>query len=208
MTSSRKDGQDNMSTPFNVVVMGTGSVGKSALVVQFTTNTFVEDYDPTVEDSFRKDVMVDGKTSVLDILDTAGQEEFESLYDRWVRPAHGFLLMYSLTLKATFEEVQVLKDKIVRIKDTLAEATGGEEANIPMVLVGNKCDLEQDREVTREEGQAVADKWGCCFFETSAKTKKNVHECMHQLIRDIRKERPNKPEVSKKKGIFSSCTLL
>jgi len=204
MAGTRK-GEDQ-SVPFNVVVMGTGSVGKSALVVQFTTNTFVEDYDPTVEDSFRKDVVVDGITSVLDILDTAGQEEFESLYDRWVRPAHGFLLMYSLTLKATFEEVQVLKDKIVRIKDTMAEANGSEEAVIPMVLVGNKSDLEEDREVTHEEGKAIADKWGCTFYETSAKTKKNVHECMHQLIREIRRTRPeNTKTAGKKKGF---CTLL
>jgi len=201
----RNKRSDESIVPFNVVVMGTGSVGKSALVVQFTTNTFVEDYDPTVEDSFRKDVLVDGKTSVLDILDTAGQEEFESLYDRWVRPAHGFLLMYSLTLKATFEEVQVLKDKIVRIKDTMAEATGTEEAVIPMVLVGNKCDLEQDREVTYEEGKAIADKWGCAFFETSAKTKKNVHECMHELIREIRNTRPESNKPPKKRTF---CTLL
>jgi small GTP-binding protein len=204
MAANRKTGVDSM-LPFNVVVMGTGSVGKSALVVQFTTNTFVEDYDPTVEDSFRKDVVVDGKTSVLDILDTAGQEEFESLYDRWVRPAHGFLLMYSLTLKATFEEVQVLKDKIVRIKDTMAEANGSEEAVIPMVLVGNKSDLEEDREVTHEEGKAIADKWGCAFFETSAKTKKNVHECTHQLIREIRTTRPDSTKKQKKKAF---CTIL
>lgn len=196
---SLKNRGDDHLVPFNVVVMGTGSVGKSALVVQFTTNTFVEDYDPTVEDSFRKDVLVDGKTSVLDILDTAGQEEFESLYDRWVRPAHGFLLMYSLTLKATFEEVQVLKDKIVRIKDTMAEANGQEEAVIPMVLVGNKCDLEDEREVKYEDGKSVADKWGCTFFETSAKTKKNVHECMHQLIREIRNSRPEASLEGKKK---------
>jgi len=202
--SSRNRGDDHLD-PFNVVVMGTGSVGKSALVVQFTTNTFVEDYDPTVEDSFRKDVLVDGKTSVLDILDTAGQEEFESLYDRWVRPAHGFLLMYSLTLKATFEEVQVLKDKIVRIKDTMAEANGQDEIVIPMVLVGNKCDLEDEREVTYEDGKSVADRWGCTFFETSAKTKKNVHECMHQLIREIRNSRPQASVERKKK---SFCEIL
>jgi len=202
---SLKNRGDDHLVPFNVVVMGTGSVGKSALVVQFTTNTFVEDYDPTVEDSFRKDVLVDGKTSVLDILDTAGQEEFESLYDRWVRPAHGFLLMYSLTLKATFEEVQVLKDKIVRIKDTMAEANGQEEAVIPMVLVGNKCDLEDEREVKYEDGKSVADKWGCTFFETSAKTKKNVHECMHQLIREIRNSRPEASLEGKKK---SFCEIL
>jgi len=202
---SLKNRGDDHLVPFNVVVMGTGSVGKSALVVQFTTNTFVEDYDPTVEDSFRKDVLVDGKTSVLDILDTAGQEEFESLYDRWVRPAHGFLLMYSLTLKATFEEVQVLKDKIVRIKDTMAEANGQEEATIPMVLVGNKCDLEDEREVKYDDGKSVADRWGCTFFETSAKTKKNVHECMHQLIREIRNSRPEASLEGKKKNF---CEIL
>jgi len=204
MSDTNKRGQEQ-SVPFNVVVMGTGAVGKSALVVQFTTNTFVSEYDPTVEDSFRKDVVVDGTSSVLDILDTAGQEEFESLYDRWVRPAHGFLLMYDITLKATFEEVQILKDKIVRIKDTLAESNGQTEVEIPMVLVGNKCDLAEEREVSLQEGQSVADKWSCPFFETSAKTKKNINECIHELIRKIRQTIPETQEKKKKK---SFCNLL
>lgn len=176
----------------SVVVMGAGAVGKSALVVRFTTDTFVEDYDPTLEDNYRKEVNVDGEDTTLDILDTAGQEEFQSMHDRWVRPANGIVLVYSITNKDTFDEVKTLKSKIKRIKDTVREMeTDGEKLQsfIPIILVGNKCDLTDEREVEQEVAKAVADEWGAPFYETSAKTNINVEACFHQLIREIKKSK-------------------
>lgn len=89
--------------------------------------------DPTIEDSHRKQVAVDGEVSMLDILDTAGQEEYESMQDQWFRTGEGFLMIYAITNKKSFLEISRLRDKILRIKDKSA---------VPMVLMGNKRYLE------------------------------------------------------------------
>jgi len=193
----------------SVVVMGAGAVGKSALVVRFTTDTFVEDYDPTLEDNYRKEVTVDGDCTTLDILDTAGQEEFQSMHDRWVRPANGIVLVYSIINKDTFDEVKTLKTKIKRIKDTVREMEGEEKQQsfIPIILVGNKCDLVDEREVEQAAAKAIADDWKVHFFETSAKTDINVERCFHQLIREIRLSKSGCSDgKGAKKKVF--CVLL
>jgi len=193
----------------SVVVMGAGAVGKSALVVRFTTDTFVEDYDPTLEDNYRKEVNVDGEDTTLDILDTAGQEEFQSMHDRWVRPANGIVLVYSITNKDTFEEVKGLRKKIQRIKETVREMAGDEKLQsfIPLILVGNKCDLVDEREVLKTEAMQLAEnEWKVPFFETSAKTNINVESCFHQLIREIKKSKNDNHSNGPKQK--SACCLI
>lgn len=82
------------------------------------TDNFLDEYDPTIEDSYRKQVMIDDETALLDILDTAGQEEFSSMQDQWMRDGKGFLLVYNIISRPTFDEIHVLYDKILRTKDT------------------------------------------------------------------------------------------
>jgi GTPase KRas protein len=154
--------------------------------------------DPTIEDSYRKQVIIDEETALLDILDTAGQEEFSSMQDQWMRDGKGFLLVYNITSKPTFEEVQVLHDKILRTKDA---------DKVPMVLVGNKCDLKDERQVEYSEGSELAKQWNCPFFETSAKLKLNNEACFFELVREIRKfEKQNQSKVAAKKK--SKCIIL
>ncbi|TNN02977.1 hypothetical protein fugu_000006 [Takifugu bimaculatus] len=81
---------------YKVVVLGSGGVGKSALTVQFVTGTFIEKYDPTIEDFYRKEIEVDSSPSVLEILDTAGTEQFASMRDLYIKNGQGFILVYSL----------------------------------------------------------------------------------------------------------------
>ena len=83
---------------YKVVVLGSGGVGKSALTVQFVTGTFIEKYDPTIEDFYRKEIEVDSSPSVLEILDTAGTEQFASMRDLYIKNGQGFILVYSLGL--------------------------------------------------------------------------------------------------------------
>merc|ERR1719253_2467128 len=106
--------------------------------------------------------MIDDETALLDILDTAGQEEYSSMQDQWMREGKGFLLVYSITQQSSFEEIEQFKDKILRAKDM---------DKVPMVLVGNKCDLENEREVSVEQGKKLAAEWGCPFMEVSAKER-------------------------------------
>eukprot|EP01121_Diplochlamys_sp_Union-15-3_P013890 TRINITY_DN4375_c0_g1_i2.p1 TRINITY_DN4375_c0_g1~~TRINITY_DN4375_c0_g1_i2.p1 ORF type:complete len:174 (+),score=44.67 TRINITY_DN4375_c0_g1_i2:50-571(+) len=163
---------------YKIVVIGDGGVGKSSLTVQFVQSQFVEEYDPTIEDNYRKQVLVDDETVLLDILDTAGQEEYSAMRDQYMKTAQGFLLMYAITNRRSFEEIQKFQEDILRIKDL---------DKVPLVLVGNKADLEEERQVTVAEGEEKAKGYDCPFFETSAKTRVNVENGFFQLVREIKK---------------------
>jgi len=186
------NGQQN----YRIVVLGSGGVGKSALTLRLISDEFAEEYDPTIEDSYRKQVMIDNKAALLDVLDTAGQEEYASLQDQWIREGDGYLIVYSITNKSSLEEANQLHEKIERIRDS---------ETFPAVLVGNKCDLVSERQVTKADGQAKADGWSCPWFETSAKTKTNCEDAFYQVVKEIRKAKEVPGKVQPKKGL---CTLL
>ncbi|KAF9424527.1 hypothetical protein HW555_000338 [Spodoptera exigua] len=120
-------------TEYKLVVVGAGGVGKSALTIQLIQNHFVDEYDPTIEDSYRKQVVIDGETCLLDILDTAGQEEYSAMRDQYMRTGEGFLLVFAVNSAKSFEDIGSYREQIKRVKDA---------EEVPMVLVGNKCDLQ------------------------------------------------------------------
>eukprot|EP00052_Salpingoeca_macrocollata_P013112 m.102558 g.102558 ORF g.102558 m.102558 type:complete len:184 (-) comp18782_c0_seq3:98-649(-) len=180
---------------YKLVVLGSGGVGKSALTVQFVQGIFVEKYDPTIEDSYRKQVDVDGTQCMLEILDTAGTEQFTAMRDLYMRNGQGFVLVYSITAQSTFNDLSELREQICRVKDS---------DKVPMLLVGNKCDLEDERVVSRSQGEELAKKWLCHFFESSAKMKTNVMEVFADLVRLINSQAPTTTKSAKKGG----CVLL
>jgi len=196
-----------MSNVYRVVLVGVGGVGKSCLTIQFIADRFVEDYDPTLEDSYRKQVTVDTEECLLDIFDTAGQEDFSAVRDQYMRTGDGFLCVYSVTLRNSFEEVANFHEHILRVKDV---------ETIPFVLVGNKADLEGQRVVSKEEGDKMAQRLNCKFLESSAKTKLNVHESFHELVREVKEyKRKHEAQVQtpvaeqkKKKSLFGTCLLV
>lgn len=181
---------------YKIVILGSGGVGKSALTVQFVQGIFVEKYDPTIEDSYRKQVEVDGQQCMLEILDTAGTEQFTAMRDLYMKNGQGFILVYSITAQSTFNDLQDLREQILRVKDT---------DDVPMVLVGNKCDLEDERVVGKELGKSLANQFNCSFMETSAKAKINVNDIFNDLVQQINKKSPEKKQSKKKK---STCNLL
>ncbi|CEI95490.1 Putative Small G-protein Ras2 [Rhizopus microsporus] len=165
---------------FKIVVLGDGGVGKTALTIQLCLNHFVETYDPTIEDSYRKQTVIDGFACILEVLDTAGQEEYTALRDQWIRDGEGFLIVYSITSRSTFETADKFKQQIVRIKEV---------ESIPLILVGNKCDKVIEREVSRDEGFIKAHELHCDFIETSAKTCTNVERAFYSVARQIKQAR-------------------
>ena len=111
-----------------------------------------------IENSYRKQVNIDDETCMLDILDTAGQEEYSAMRDQYIRSGQGFVIVFSITSKSSFESLPSFHDQILRVKD---------EDTFPVVILGNKCDLEKDREVPFNEGKAFADSIEAPFYETS-----------------------------------------
>ncbi|KAI8047574.1 ras-like protein 1 [Gilbertella persicaria] len=163
---------------YKLVMVGGGGVGKSALTIQFIQSHFVDEYDPTIEDSYRKQCVIDSETALLDVLDTAGQEEYSAMREQYMRNGEGFLLVYSITSRMSFEEISTFYQQICRVKD---------RDYFPMVLVGNKCDLETDRQVSSQEGRDLAKTFGCQFIETSAKQRIHVDDAFFEVVRDIRR---------------------
>ena len=123
-----------------------GGVGKSALTIQLIQNHFVDEYDPTIEDSYRKQVVIDGETCLLDILDTAGQEEYSAMRDQYMRTGEGFLIVFAVNNAKSFEDITAYREQIKRVKDA---------EEVPMVMVGNKCDLPT-RSVDMQQARDVA----------------------------------------------------
>lgn len=175
---------------YKIVVFGAGAVGKSALTVQFVQGYFVPDYDPTIEDSYKRVIDVDSQNVHLDILDTAGQDDFAPMRTGYMRQGKGFIIVYAIDDRASFEEVEVFHRDLIRTKGT---------AGIPIVICGNKCDLEEKRVVSKTEGEEMADRLGAIFLETSALANIHVDDAFKTLVREIKKrDAPKEKPVESK----------
>lgn len=162
-----------MAKARKLAVVGSRSVGKSSMTVRFVEDHFVESYYPTIENQFSKTIEYKNQEYAIEILDTAGQDEFSMMSEKHLIGVHGYLLVYSVTSRQSFMMVEVIRDKILN-------AIGNE--NIPLVLVGNKSDLEFQRQVEVSEGRALAKKFGCPFGELSVKENINVNTVFETLI--------------------------
>ncbi|XP_055381370.1 GTP-binding protein Di-Ras2 isoform X2 [Condylostylus longicornis] len=160
----------------NVVVFGAGGVGKSSLVLRFVKGTFRESYIPTIEDTYRQVISCNKNICTLQITDTTGSHQFPAMQRLSISKGHAFILVYSVCSKQSLEELRPIWDLIKELK-------GQDITQIPVMLVGNKCDESAElREVTQTEGQAEAASWGVNFMETSAKTNHNVTELFQELL--------------------------
>lgn len=155
---------------------------------------YVESYDPTIEDSYRKQIEVDGRACDLEILDTAGVAQFTAMRELYIKSGKGFLLVYSVTDESSLQELVALREQVQRIKDS---------DDVPMVLIGNKCDLEEDRKLSIEDGIKVSKEWGeVPFYETSARYKTNVDDAFVDVVRQImRKEAAFSAEKKQQKDL-------
>lgn len=193
-----------------LVVIGGGGVGKSTLTIMYTQNFFISTYDPTIEDTYRRQVDVDNQIQLLQILDTAGQEEYSVMRDGWFRNGDCFLLVFSATSRRSFDELEAFRTQLLRVKDkdSLKDTIG-------LVIVMNKMDLKDEHQVTEDEAEEKAREWGVPLVKASAKTGHNVKECYEELVREHRHclavaESPETRSLAeKRRNVFKSmCTIM
>lgn len=168
--------------------------------------------------------MVDDEVALLDVLDTAGQEEYSAMREQYMRTGEGFLLVYSINNRQSFEEIKTFQQQILRVKD---------KDYFPIIVVGNKCDLDTERKVSQQgastriiyvfllvgggllsltvysfrftaEGEELAAEFGCKFIETSARTRINVENAFYDLVREIRRYNKEMSSYPSGSGAFGS----
>ncbi|KAI5637290.1 ras family domain-containing protein [Phthorimaea operculella] len=195
-----RPGPPNENLPtVKLVVVGDGGVGKSAITIQFFQKLFVTDYDPTIEDSYIQHTEVDGQWCILDVLDTAGQEEFSAMREQYMRKGDGFLLVYSVTDSQSYANIRHFHTQILRVKD---------RDTYPMLLAANKVDLLHLRVVSEEQGRELARQLGAPYIETSAKEPPlNIDKAFHELVRIIRRH-PQQQEKQRKRKLRVKCSIL
>ena len=150
---------------------------------------------------------------MLEVLDTAGQEEYTALRDQWIRDGEGFVLVYSIASRSSFKRIQKFYNQIQRVKDSsgagsptaaaylgspISPTTTGEGGRAPVMLVGNKSDRVTEREVSTQEGNALAKEMGCDFVEASAKNCINVEKAFYEVVRALRRQRQDPAQLTRR----------
>lgn len=176
---------------YRIVAMGSPKVGKTAIIAQFLYDRFINDYKQTVEELHRGEYDIAGCSLTLDILDTSGSYyEFPAMRALAIANADAFLLVYSIDDADSFEEVRSLRDLILESK----------EATVPLVIVGNKCDLNVERQVSRETAETVVTiDWENGFVEASAKENINIVAIFKELLAQARVPYALSPAVKRRR---------
>lgn len=166
----------SMRPEYKVTLLGAGGVGKSAITLRIVSGTFTPTYNPTIEDYYRHEANLPSiGPCVVEILDTAGTEQFASMRQLYITNSQAFAIIYSIDSLESFEEAKQIYADIVEIKPP---------NELAIVLVGNKCDMSNDkREISTSEGaQAAKNMSNCRFIETSAKDDTNVNQLFEKLV--------------------------
>ncbi|KAJ8594499.1 hypothetical protein M405DRAFT_784572 [Rhizopogon salebrosus TDB-379] len=185
---------------FNVVVLGAGGVGKSALTVRFVRDVFVETYDPTIEEAYRRVLDIDGVKTSLEVLDTAGAEQFTALKELYIKSGQGFVLVFSLAQEASLRELENIRQHIHRVK--------GMDSGVPIVVVGTKLDLVNEREVARSTIQHLVSLWKIPFYETSAKRDWHINDVFQDLVKQMLMHYPDEPPPGKVPRRRRPCIVM
>ena len=191
--------EENYDFIFKVLLLGNSDVGKSSLILRYVDQVWSDTFVPTIGVDFKvKTLELQNKQIKMQIWDTAGQERFRNVISSYFRGAHGILLIYDVTNRDSFKN---LESWLIEIEQNSSE-------NVLKVLIGNKNDLVDDKEIKTEEGQAFANRNGMQFIETSAKENTNVteaFECLAKLMMEFNSEKKAPTTKNDKKALSASA---
>ena len=142
------------------------------MTYRFINYELPKGHDVTIEDRYKTNITIKEKPYCIEILDTAGEDDYQNMMDMWINFGEGFLLVFAIDSKESFEILKSKRDRVLK---------GKHNEPTPMILVGNKQDLADKREVKYEDAKALADSWGIEYLETSAKTNFNCKEPFERL---------------------------
>jgi Ras-related protein Rab-1A len=165
---------------FKLLLIGDSGVGKSSLLTRFTESVFSDSYMSTIGVDFKiQTLMIDDKIVKLQIWDTAGQERFRTITSSYYRGAHGICIVYDTTDVNSFNNINIW----------LKEINNHCSEKVCIMLIGNKIDLKEERQVSTEEGKDFADRYNMKFIETSSKTNINVEKMFIDLAVSIKEHK-------------------
>ncbi|CAN7983408.1 unnamed protein product [Ixodes hexagonus] len=168
---------------FKLLLIGDSGVGKTSILFRFSDNKFDGSFISTIGIDFKiRIIEIDGKKIKLQIWDTAGQERFRTITTAYYRGAMGIMLVYDVTKENTFENIKTW------IRNTDEHAA----ADVEKMILGNKCDMNDLRQVSKERGEKLAVEHGIKFMETSAVSSINVEDAFYTLARDIKEKMERK----------------
>ena len=168
--------EENYDVLFKIVLIGDSFVGKTNIMSKYLMNEFHEDSKATVGVEFgAKKFDIEGKSVKAQIWDTAGQERYKSITTTYYKGAKGALVVYDITRKETFDSVD----------RWISELLNSGDKNMTMLLIGNKCDLDNQRQVTKEQGEEKAKAFKVAFLETSASSGENLDVAFEMIMKEV-----------------------
>lgn len=181
---------------FKLLIVGESGVGKTCILLRFAEDLFEENFLTTIGVDFKvKQITVDDKQIKLQIWDSAGQERFKNITMSYYRNCSGIIIVYDVTNHNSFEKVGEWIEEVRRYVPT-----------VPLMIIGNKCDMEDKRQVSTEEGRELAAKYNLIFLETSAKNNTNIENTFTDLSRLLMKDAENKPKQESKNQVNIAAT--
>ena len=156
-----------------ITILGKGIVGKSSLTYRFMNSDIPIEHDPTIEDRYKTTIQINNEEVTIELLDTAGEDGYQNMVDMWINNGDAFFLVFAINDEESFKILEKKREKIIKMKGK----------NIPIVLIGNKIDLNNERTIQFKDAKNLAKKWGIDYIETSAKNNFNCREALELIVR-------------------------